>query len=233
MRNISASLTKEQIRQSVCVDSGAFTCSGDIKCSLPANPSNRVTSPSLVAPLHTRARTSKSATIMQTTAGAAKTAAKLIGVSIEEYESKIRDGFKWCRGCKGWHLKTNFPVDASRGDGLGTMCAASRNAYQRSRHTPIPASLRKPMGPQPFSERDGDKLQARASVNRLVRRGKIPSPSTLPCHTCGHTGTDKHHEYHHHNGYGAGHHLDVIVLCGTCHKTGDLNPKRIRKYAKN
>jgi hypothetical protein len=45
----------------------------------------------------------------------------------------------------------------------------------------------------------------------------MPRPESLPCSDCGHTGEDRRHEYHHHKGYAAAHHLDVVVLCSLCH----------------
>ena len=35
----------------------------------------------------------------------------------------------------------------------------------------------------------------------------------------GHKGEGRRHEYHHHLGYAAEHHYDVIVLCSICHRS--------------
>jgi hypothetical protein len=66
--------------------------------------------------------------------------------------------------------------------------------------------------------REGDKQQAVAHVNCLVRAGLLPHPTQLPCEHCGHRGGDRRHDYHHHRGYSVAHQADVIVLCRRCHK---------------
>jgi hypothetical protein len=65
--------------------------------------------------------------------------------------------------------------------------------------------------------RDGDREQARGRVNHLVRVGLLPDPNDVPCTDCGHTGTDRRHEYDHHHGYAPAHHEDVQAVCSGCH----------------
>jgi hypothetical protein len=60
---------------------------------------------------------------MGSAAGVAKVAAKRIGVSIDEYESRISDGEKWCTECKAWRDRLMFAIDRSRGDGLRATCS--------------------------------------------------------------------------------------------------------------
>ena len=74
-------------------------------------------------------------------------------------------------------------------------------------------------GPTPKPGRDGDREQARARVNVQVQRGERPFPNALPCVDCGHVWKegDRRHEYDHHLGYDAEHHLDVVPVCGPCH----------------
>lgn len=76
-------------------------------------------------------------------------------------------------------------------------------------------------GPAPKPPRDGDKLQARQRVNVEVRTGRRPHPGSLPCADCGHIGDDRRHEYDHHLGYAAEHHLDVEAVCTLCHAARD------------
>lgn len=76
-------------------------------------------------------------------------------------------------------------------------------------------------GPAPAAARDGDKVQARYHVNLEVRSGRLANPNDLPCHDCGHLGADRRHEYDHHLGYAAEHHLDVQAVCTTCHAKRD------------
>lgn len=78
-------------------------------------------------------------------------------------------------------------------------------------------------GPAPIPRRDGDKVQARQRINALVRSGQIPKPNALPCTDCGHVWKlgERRHEYDHHKGYGAEHHLDVEAVCKACHVKRD------------
>lgn len=54
--------------------------------------------------------------------GVAKTSAKRIGLSLEEYQHRLGEGEKWCHGCAAWHQRSAFNVDRSRGDGLTATC---------------------------------------------------------------------------------------------------------------
>lgn len=76
-------------------------------------------------------------------------------------------------------------------------------------------------GPKPYPPRSGDKKQARRRVNVLVRTGRLPHPSTLPCSLCGHREDDRRHEYHHAQGYDCEAHLKVVVVCCRCHSKQD------------
>lgn len=76
-------------------------------------------------------------------------------------------------------------------------------------------------GPAPKPAESGNKKQARQRINVEVRSGRRPHPSTLPCTDCEHIGDDKRHEYDHHLGYDAEHHLDVEPVCTTCHAARD------------
>jgi 5-methylcytosine-specific restriction endonuclease McrA len=57
------------------------------------------------------------------------TAAKRIGVPVDEYVSRINSGEKWCTGCKEWHSRTLFYVDRSRSDGLAASCKGRAKRY--------------------------------------------------------------------------------------------------------
>lgn len=78
-------------------------------------------------------------------------------------------------------------------------------------------------GPAPKAPRAGDKVQARQRVNVEVRTGRRPHPNTLPCADCGHIWKpgERRHEYDHHKGYAAEHHLDVEPVCTKCHARRD------------
>ena len=78
-------------------------------------------------------------------------------------------------------------------------------------------------GPAPNPPRDGDRKQARQRINVEVRTGHRPHPNTLPCVDCGHVwrAGERRHEYDHHRGYAAEHHLDVVAVCTLCHAKRD------------
>lgn len=146
-----------------------------------------------------------------------KTAAVRSGLSLDEYLARIQSGQKRCVRCKAWKAADSFNVDASRWDGRYAQCVDCQQAQHRAAYVPVPPELRKPMGPAREDPRDGDKLQARHLINMDVQAGRRANPNELHCTACGHKGPDRRHEYHHHMGYAARHHYDVIPLCSTCH----------------
>lgn len=88
-------------------------------------------------------------------------------------------------------------------------------------------------GPAPKPPRDGDREQARQRINVEVRTGRRPRPNDLPCAQCGHVWRpgERRHEYDHHLGYSAEHHMDVEPVCTTCHRArcetrGELEQRR-------
>lgn len=83
-------------------------------------------------------------------------------------------------------------------------------------------------GPAPNPPRDGDKIQARQRINVEVRTDRRPHPNELPCADCGHRWKpgERRHEYDHHKGYGAGHHLAVESVCTFCHAKRDSKKKQ-------
>ena len=157
----------------------------------------------------------------QTQEGARKTAAKMAGVSIEEYYRLVDSGYKWCTKCKGWHPVAEFGNDRSRSDGLSSTCVKGRRQLYRETYIPVPEHLRKTPGPPIKPSEDGNKKQARRKVNRLVAKGKMAKPQALPCFDCGHLGPQttpqNRHEYDHFKGYAAENHLVVQVVCSSCH----------------
>lgn len=78
-------------------------------------------------------------------------------------------------------------------------------------------------GPAPHAPRSGDKKQARQRINVEVREGRRAHPNNLACTDCGHcwSGGEQRHEYDHHLGYDAAHHLDVQPVCTLCHAKRD------------
>jgi uncharacterized protein YlaI len=152
----------------------------------------------------------------QTKEGAIKIAAKKIGIPVDEYNNNISNGLKWCSMCKSWVNIDYFSNNSKKLDGKAINCKSCQKKYYKRYYIP---KNRVQQGPLPHPERDGDIRQARARINVLVKTGKIPKPNDLPCKHCGHIFKkgEKRHEYHHHNGYSSGSHLDVIPLCTDCH----------------
>lgn len=151
----------------------------------------------------------------QTQIGALKIAAKIIGVTLEEYQRRTFRGEKWCSGCKEWHIIELFGKDASRYDRLSTVCLAYRKTlYERKYIHRVRISKK---GSRFVLPRDNDKKQARARVNHLIDIGIMSDPKELPCSDCGHIyKNDSRHEYHHES-YNADKQEIVVVLCSKCH----------------
>ncbi len=63
-------------------------------------------------------------------------------------------------------------------------------------------------------ERQPDKIKARKAVQHEVRAGRFPRADTMVCEHCGEALAA---HWHHHNGYGFEHRLDVIAVCKECH----------------
>lgn len=119
------------------------------------------------------------------------------------------------KGAEGFHS------DKSHRDGRTSVCRQCRNIHARSNYTVKDQPERH--GPLPAPGRDGDKLQARHRVNRAILAGDLPPPNCLPCIDCNHvwrTG-ERRHEYDHHLGYAAQHHLCVQPVCTLCHSKRD------------
>ncbi len=150
-----------------------------------------------------------------------KSAARRMGMAPSEYAAKVAAGEKWCTVCKAWHAVSEFGLDASRADGLSVSCIAGRAERSRARY--VKRGRKSKLGSLYAETRDGDKRQARHRTNHAVVIGVLPAPNDLPCVNCGHVWSEgeRRHEYHHHNGYGAAHQLDVISLCTTCHAARD------------
>lgn len=59
-----------------------------------------------------------------------------------------------------------------------------------------------------------EKARAQRRVNAQVSCGNFPSAKTMVCDIC-QEALAAH--WHHHNGYGPGHEIDVIAVCRPCH----------------
>lgn len=57
-----------------------------------------------------------------------------------------------------------------------------------------------------------ERHKARAYLNAIVSKGKLPPASSLPCKDCGQSAAEYHHESYERDKW-----LDVIPLCKPCH----------------
>ena len=147
--------------------------------------------------------------------GSVVIAARRVGCSEETYVRNLVSGRKWCYLCKQWHARGQFGKERSRSDGLAPICRASRSTRQKERYVPVP---RPDQGRRHKPARSGDKGQANGRISYLVSIGKLPRPSNLVCHDCGHIGKDRKHQYDHFLGYAAEHHECVQPVCTKCHR---------------
>ncbi len=150
--------------------------------------------------------------------GVLKQAAQRVGLSFDDYIARRKAGQKHCVDCRTWKPSGYFNVDQSRYDGLAAKCRECSSKRGKESYTPVAPEDRAPKGPARIPRRDGDKIQARARINADIRMGHRADPDTLHCVYCGHIGPDRRHEYHHHMGYAAEHHYDVLPACAPCHR---------------
>jgi hypothetical protein len=94
-------------------------------------------------------------------------------------------------------------------------------------------------GPAPKPPRDGDKIQARMTVNYYVRIGRLPRPNDLACVDCGHVYSPggRRHEYDHYLGYASGHHVSVQAVCAKCQRRrsmerGEISLEKLKQAAR-
>lgn len=151
----------------------------------------------------------------QTREGAEKVAAAKCGVPVDEYRRRVAAGEKHCHACRRWKPIGSFGADSTRYDGLAAICTVCRSAKAKAKR--VPKARKSKAGERFVPAREGDKLQARARVNRLIKIGRLAKPGSLPCFDCGHTGTERRHEYDHFEGYSADKQECVQVVCSVCH----------------
>ncbi len=151
----------------------------------------------------------------QTKNGAEKVAAFKCAVTLEEYRRRVLSGEKHCHVCRQWKSIELFGFDSTRYDGRSAVCVSCRSAKAKAKRIPKPRISKK--GQRFVPVRDGDKIQARARANHLIKIGVLAKPDALPCVDCNHTGSDRRHEYDHFAGYSAENQERVQVVCSACH----------------
>jgi hypothetical protein len=162
----------------------------------------------------------------QTEAGARKTSAKKIGISLDEYEKKIGLGYKYCYRCSRWLLTKEFGKDPVRHDGLAAYCFKCRKVIYRKTYKPRPRPAK---GRRFVLPREGDRNQAVHRINYLVDAGLLDDPNNVPCIDCGHVHVKggRKHEYDHHLGYESKNHEVVEVTCSRCHHIRHIKRRKL------
>lgn len=164
----------------------------------------------------------------QTLEGAMKVAAGKTGLTVEDYQHRIENGYKWCVICKLWQPQSDFGKDSSRWDGLASGCRVSRNRKSKENYKPKPRPAKGRFFTPP---RNGDAKQARRRINYFITAGLIPAPNSLPCTDCGHIWSQggKRHEYDHYLGYAAENHERVEPVCTRCHHQREARRKMVAR----
>lgn len=157
--------------------------------------------------------------------GAFKAAAAKLGITFDDYIGRIEQGQKNCIDCRQWKDRGEFGIDSTRWDGAASKCRECSSIRHTESYEPIPVEDFRQSGP-PRELHDGDKIYARHLINLDVQKGRRPHPNDLFCVKCGHKGSDRRHEYHHHMGYAAEHVYDVVPLCTKCHAVEDKSSDR-------
>ena len=120
---------------------------------------------------------------------------------------------KACKSCvseynKEYHLKTYpFNEDIREGYKKRASIWAKNNPEKRA----IIAKNRNLKEKIEFPE----KVKCRQLVNQRVRFGRMPRPSSLPCHYC----AKQAEHYHHYKGYNFENRYDVLPVCAKCHSS--------------
>lgn len=130
-----------------------------------------------------------------------KAAAKMIGMSHIEYTELRERGLKRCYYCKTWVSISKFGTDRSRGDNLASTCKSCRTKKDRGRNRGVSIEQRR----------------AHRLIQMRVLRGKLENPNLISCMDCGHTGSDRRHEYDHYLGYEGINREMVQAVCTLCH----------------
>lgn len=136
------------------------------------------------------------------------------------------DGYKRCYACKQVLPATTeyFYQNQSTGDGLTSECRGCKKKQAEERNQlPVvleaKANWRKEHPDEmrhygeAYKARNPDKRAAHTAVSNAIKLGKLAAIQTQSCRECG-----KRALHYHHWSYAPEHQLDVIPLCGKCHK---------------
>lgn len=150
------------------------------------------------------------------------------------------DGGKKCRCCKEWKPSSAFHSDRTRKDGLAQRCKECVKVYQRENKDRLSEYYRKYAKSNPhvgrrkikrYSDRNKEKVAAKAAVWNAITAGRLPAQSTQRCANPSCSCAAQHY---HHWSYDRGNWLSVIPLCAHCHyalHSGDLKIDLPSDYA--
>lgn len=138
---------------------------------------------------------------------------------------------KTCSKCGESRPINQFAKDRTRKDGLQCCCRSCQSAFRRERYWNDEAYREKQRAQwREYRQRPGvrqrkqewdktrgyqvDPVRARVAVGTAVTRGHLPPAWTMVCSVCQEAQAA---HWHHHNGYGKDHWLDVVPVCRDCH----------------
>lgn len=127
---------------------------------------------------------------------------------------------KRCTRCGQTKPLELFKKDSRASDGRDACCKECAGKSQKAyRERPDiqkrdAERARQYKNPRVFYRYNPEAQAAHNQIKAAIRMGLLPKASERPCRLCSNQAT----EYHHHNGYGVGHELDVIPLCRSCHR---------------
>lgn len=55
-----------------------------------------------------------------------------LGITLDEYRARVKDGDKWCFGCRSWRPRGAFQQRTSAADGLNNECRDCVNPRARA-----------------------------------------------------------------------------------------------------
>ena len=134
---------------------------------------------------------------------------------------------KRCYKCKQIKSLSEFPAHRNRHDGHCAECKICMNKYNKVYvHTKEGKAARKrytqskkgkivhAKGSPRYRRLYPEKYKAATALGTAVRNKTLPNAKSLQCSSC----TEPAIEYHHLKGYAPKHRLNVIPVCGSCHK---------------
>ena len=122
---------------------------------------------------------------------------------------------QFCRGCKQSKPYDEFNKDRCRKAGIQSQCRECKRAAQRRDYLAKKSIYRERV--RAARKADPRRRRAYQRVHDAIKRGDLMRPTECPkCYR-----TDQRIEAHHHKGYDPEHALDVVFVCGSCHREAE------------